>query len=90
MIDDIVFAEPNDMQQGWVPVSEKDISANLPYVEGVHQCFDHHRSEIKRVGERDNLIINADAPSAARVMYRHFGGKDGFRFRIFPRNCSTP
>ena len=33
MIDDIVFAEPNDMQQGRVPVSSKDISANLPYVE---------------------------------------------------------
>ena len=78
MIDDIVFSEPNDMQQGRVPVSEKDISANLPYVEGIHQCFDHHRSELIRVGEKDNLIINADAPSAARVVYRHFGGKNGF------------
>jgi nanoRNase/pAp phosphatase (c-di-AMP/oligoRNAs hydrolase) len=78
MIDDIVFAEPNDMQQGRVPVSDKDISANLPYVEGIHQCFDHHRSEVKRVGSKDNLIIDADAPSAARVVYRHFGGKDGF------------
>ena len=78
MIDDIVFSEPNDMQQGRVPVSEKDISANLPYVEGIHQCFDHHRSELIRVGEKDNLIINADAPSAARVVHRHFGGKNGF------------
>ncbi|NQV84805.1 MAG: exopolyphosphatase [Rhodospirillales bacterium] len=78
MIDDIVFAEPNDMQQGRVPVSDKDISANLPYVEGIHQCFDHHRSELKRVGEKDNWIIDADAPSAARVIYRHFGGKDAF------------
>ena len=32
MIDDIVFAEPNDMQQGYVPVSKNDISANLLYV----------------------------------------------------------
>ena len=78
MIDDIVFAEPNDMQQGRVPVSSKDISANLPYVEGIHQYFDHHRSELKRVGEKENLIIDGDAPSAARVVYRHFGGKDGF------------
>ena len=78
MINDIVFAEPNDMQQGRVPVSDKDISANLPYVEGIHLCFDHHRSELKRVGEKDNLILDADAPSAARVIYRHFGGKDGF------------
>ena len=78
MIDDIVFAEPNDMQQGQGPVSSKDVSANLPYVEGIHQYFDHHRSELKRVGEKENLIIDGDAPSAARVVYRHFGGKDGF------------
>ncbi len=78
MIDDILFAEPNDMQQGRVPVSDKDISANLPYVEGIHLCFDHHLSEVERVGEKDNLIIDADAPSAARVVYRHFGGKESF------------
>ncbi len=78
MIDDIVFAEPNDMQQGRFPVSDKDISANLPFVEGIHLCLDHHSSEIERVGEKDNLIIDADAPSAARVVYRHFGGKKAF------------
>jgi len=78
MIDDIVFAEPNDMQQGRVPVSDKDISANLPFVDGIHLCLDHHSSEIERVGEKDNLIIDADAPSAARVVYRHFGGKEAF------------
>ena len=78
MIDDIVFAEPNDMQQGRVPVSDKDISTNLPFVEGIHLCFDHHASEIERVGEKDNLIIDADAPSAARVVYRHYGEKKNF------------
>lgn len=78
MVDDIVFTEPNDMQQGRVPVSDKDISANLPFVEGIHLCLDHHASEIERVGEKDNLIIDADAPSAARVVYRHFGGKEAF------------
>ena len=78
MIDDIVFAEPNDMQQGRVPVSDKDISTNLPFVEGIHLCLDHHASEIERVGKKENLIIDADAPSAARVVYRHFGGKEAF------------
>ena len=78
MIDDIVFAEPSDMQQGRVPVSEKNITTNLPYVEGVHLCLDHHASELERVGERDNLINDPDAPSAARVVYRHFGGKKAF------------
>jgi oligoribonuclease NrnB/cAMP/cGMP phosphodiesterase (DHH superfamily) len=78
MVDDIVFTEPNDMQQGRVPISDKDISANLPFVEGIHLCLDHHASEIERVGEKDNLIIDDDAPSAARVVYRHFGGKEAF------------
>lgn len=78
IVDDIVFAEPNDMQQGRVPVSDKDISANLPYVEGIHLCFDHHLSELERVGEKDNLIIDSKAPSAARVIYDHYGGKDKF------------
>ncbi len=78
MIDDIVFAEPSDMQQGRVPVSEKDITANLPYVKGVHLCLDHHASELERVGKKDNLIIDPASPSAARVVYQHFGGKDAF------------
>ena len=78
IVDDIVFTEPNDMQQERVPVSDKDISANLPFVEGIHLYLDHHASEIERVGEKDNLIIDADAPSAARVVYRHFGGKEAF------------
>jgi len=78
MINDIVFAEPNDMQQGRVPMGDMDISANLPYVDGVHLCFDHHLSEVERVGDKDNHIIDADAPSAARVIYSHFGGKESF------------
>ena len=85
MIDDIAFAEPNDMQQGRVPVSDKDISTNLPFVDGIHLCFDHHRSELERVGEKENLIIDAAAPSAARVVYRHFGGKKAFPDIL--RNC---
>ena len=44
----------------------------------VSTFFYHHASEIERVGEKDNLIIDADAPSAARVVYRYFGGKEAF------------
>ncbi len=78
LIDDTLFAEPADMQAGRIGVSHDDITANLPYVEAVHLCFDHHVSEIKRVGAHDNLIIDPDAPSTARVIYRHYGGKSGF------------
>jgi nanoRNase/pAp phosphatase (c-di-AMP/oligoRNAs hydrolase) len=78
LIDEIKFVHPKDMQDGRVPVTDRDISTNLPYVEGVHLAFDHHSSETLRVGQRDNHIIDAEAPSAARVVFRHYGGRDRF------------
>lgn len=79
MIDEVVFAEPFDMQAGRVAVTDRDITANLPYVAGVHLCFDHHASELTRIGgDRANRIIDPNAPSAARVVYNHFGGKNKF------------
>lgn len=80
LIDDIEFAEPKAMQDGLVKITGNDITTNLPYVEGVHLCFDHHVSETERVGARDNHVITADAPSAARVVFDHFGGKEKFPF----------
>lgn len=75
MVDDIKFVHPKDMQDGLITVSDKDISTNLPYVEGIHLAFDHHLSETKRVGGlHENHIIDADAPSAARVVYNYYGG----------------
>jgi len=79
MIDEIVFVHPKDMQDGKVAVTERDITTNLPYVPGVGMAFDHHSSEILRnPGKQPNLIVDPKAPSAARVVYDHFGG--GRRF----------
>jgi len=79
MIDDILFVHPNDMQEGRIDINEKDITTNLPYVPGCHLSFDHHLSEIARLGRKyDNHIIYPDAPSAARVVYDYYGGKDAF------------
>ncbi len=79
MVDEIKFVHPKDMQDGKVEITDRDITTNLPYVEGVHLAFDHHKSETLRVGEgKDNHIIDADAPSAARVVYKHYGGKEKF------------
>ncbi|MBI4030401.1 MAG: exopolyphosphatase [Proteobacteria bacterium] len=76
MIDEILFAHPKDMQDGKIEVSEADITTNLPYAEGVHLCFDHHASEMERIDTRPpNHVIDPDAPSAARVVYRYFDGK---------------
>ncbi|NQU61287.1 MAG: exopolyphosphatase [Rhodospirillales bacterium] len=80
LIDDIKFVHPKDMQDGTILISGTDITTNLPYVEGVHLAFDHHSSEISRADGKlpDNHIIDPDAPSAARVVYDHYGGKAKF------------
>ena len=79
MIDDILFAHPKDMQDGLIEITSKDITTNLPYVPEAHLAFDHHYSEtIRNEGNADNHIIDGDAPSAARVVYDHYGGADQF------------
>ena len=80
LIDDIKFVHPKDMQDGTVPISSRDIITNLPYVEGCHLAFDHHASEVTRLGEsrRNDRIIDPDAASTARVVWRHFGGDAAF------------
>ena len=83
LIDDIKFVHPKDMQDGKVEISDRDISTNLPFVPGVHLAFDHHASEtIRNTGERPNHIIHPDAPSAARVVFDHYGGASRFPARF--------
>ena len=79
LIDDILFVHPKDMQDGKVDISGNDITTNLPYVPGCHLAFDHHLSETLRNEKADNHIIDPDAPSAARVVWDHFGGE-----KVFP------
>ncbi|MDP6366722.1 MAG: exopolyphosphatase, partial [Nitrospinota bacterium] len=78
MIGEIEFAHPKDMQDDKVAVTAGDITTNLPYTEGVHLAFDHHLSEAHRLEPKKNFILDPDAPSAARVVYNHFGGRDAF------------
>ena len=80
LIDEIKFVHPKDMQDGIVPITSRDIVTNLPYVEGCHLAFDHHASEVERKAGRtyDNHVIDAAAPSAARVVYNYYGGAAAF------------
>ena len=78
LIDEIKFVHPKDMQDGLIAISDNDITTNLPYVDGVHLAFDHHLSESRRNDSTTNYIIDPDAPSAARVVYNHYGGPDRF------------
>ncbi len=79
IIQDIKFVHPKDMQDGKIDITTRDITTNLPYVSQAYLAFDHHLSEtIRNKGDNPNHIIDANAPSAARVVWQHFGGDDTF------------
>jgi len=79
LIDEITFVHPKDVQDGRIEVTGQDILTNLPYAAQAHLVFDHHHSETLRVGGTpDNHVIIEDAPSAARVVFDHYGGAEAF------------
>ncbi len=79
LISDIKFVHPKDMQDGMIDITADDITTNLPYVAAAHLVFDHHLSEtLRNQGERPNHIIDPDVPSAARVVWKHYGGDNAF------------
>lgn len=79
MIDEVKFAHPKDMQDGTTPVTDRDIITNLPYHPNAHMVFDHHASEVERNKDAgSNMINDPTAPSAAHVIYRHYGGAAKF------------
>jgi len=80
LINEIKFVHPKDMQDGKIDITANDITTNLPYVAGAHLVFDHHISEsLRNSGNQPaNYILEPNAPSAARVVYNHFGGEKAF------------
>ena len=79
MIDEITFVHPKDVQDGVVEITERDILTNLPYDSRANLVFDHHHSEtLRNEAGLPNHVIDAEAPSAARVIYEHFGGARRF------------
>lgn len=80
LIDEITFVHPKEMQDRTVEITGRDIITNVPYVPGCYLAFDHHASEaIKYGGDTPvNHILDPTADSAARVVYRYYGGKDRF------------
>jgi len=79
MIEDIKFVHPKDMQDGKIEITNQDITTNLPYVDTAHIVFDHHESEAMRNGTaHKNYVIDAEADSAARIVWKHYGGHAAF------------
>ncbi len=79
IIDSWKFAHPKDLQDGIVEVTEDDVLANVPYVEGCGMWFDHHSSEFER-NELEGKYSGESrhAPSCARIIYEYYGGEDRF------------
>ncbi len=79
LVDEISFVHPKDVQDGKVAITRNDILTNLPYVPEAHLVFDHHSSEaLRNDGPRPNYVLRTGAPSAARVVFEHFGGAPAF------------
>ncbi len=79
IIDSWTFAHPKDIQDGLVPVTENDVLANVPFVEGCGLWFDHHSSEEERVKYKGKYKGESRiTPSCARIIYEYYGGKEKF------------
>lgn len=78
---EIKFVHPKDVQDGKVEVTSRDILTNLPYVPGCHRSFDHHKSEESRTANvtDEHHVLDANADSAARVVYNYYGGAERFK-----------
>jgi nanoRNase/pAp phosphatase (c-di-AMP/oligoRNAs hydrolase) len=77
IIDSFTFVHPKDLQDGLITVTENDVLANVPFVQGCGLWFDHHSSEHERL-ELGTQYKGKSwlAPSAARVIYEYYGGKE--------------
>ncbi|MCU0559808.1 MAG: exopolyphosphatase [Desulfobacterales bacterium] len=73
LVEEILYAHPNDLQENRIPVGAGDILANVPYVAGCAMWFDHHSSERERLSLQGGFAgLSADAPSAAQVVFDYF------------------
>ncbi|MDR2604442.1 MAG: exopolyphosphatase [Desulfovibrio sp.] len=78
LIDEYKFAHPKDIQDGLIEITADDILANVPFTPGCGMWFDHHSSENERLGNVEFKGSAKIAPSAARVIWEHFGGHAKF------------
>ena len=78
VIDHWKFVHPKDMQDGIVEITDQDVLANVPYVEGCGMWFDHHSSETARLLEAGVQYkgMSRLEDSAARVIFEYYDGKN--------------
>jgi len=77
IVDHWKFVHPKDLQDGLIEITDQDVLANVPYVEGCGMWFDHHSSETARLLEAGVQYkgMSRLEDSAARVIYDFYDGK---------------
>jgi len=83
IVDEILYIHPKDLQDNKIDVSENDVIANVPFVEGCGLWFDHHSSEHERL-DLDGKFNGASelAPSAAHVVYNYYSRQDEYAQKL--------
>ena len=83
IVDEILYVHPKDLQDNKIDVSENDIIANVPFVEGCGLWFDHHSSEHERLDLVGKFNGASElAPSAAHVIYNFYSQKTEYAQKL--------
>ena len=83
LADKIVYIHPKDLQDNKIEVTEDDIIANVPFVEGCGLWFDHHSSEHERLELAGKFKGASElAPSTAQVIYDYYKKDKNFAGKL--------
>ena len=83
IVDEILYIHPKDLQDNKIEVTENDIIANVPFVEGCSMWFDHHSSEHDRLRLKGKFKGASElAPSAAQVVYNHYVKNEAYADKL--------
>jgi hypothetical protein len=74
----VLWTQPNQIQNGEIPVGNEDIIANLPLYGGCNLWFDHH---VSNATEKQHKGLFRIAPSAAGLVFEYYRHKIDRRFQ---------
>ena len=78
-ISKVVLVHPQDVTDQRVTITDQDIVANLPYHPEAHLWFDHHLlTDSNRKPPENYRGRYAQAPSAAQLVWEHYGEDERF------------
>lgn len=83
IVDEILYVHPKDLQDNKIEVTQNDVLANVPLVEGCGLWFDHHSSEQERLQLEGKFKgVCEEAPSAAHVVYKYYMANEEYAKRL--------